>query len=116
MQTHFKRWINLLFAGRTKKTVEKMADEIVRQCHPILMQRIFGKTKAMPPEQMRGYVRAYSAYCTETIINRRNDIEHLTPSQFAKIISLAKEILIEIVLRDTRSIPPKVVEDIATAA
>jgi hypothetical protein len=70
----------------------------------------------MPPEQMRGYVRAYATCLLESVIKQRNDLKHLNPAQISKVIIEAKELLIDMVVCEVMSIPPTVVVKMANAA
>jgi len=116
MQSPIKHWINLLFARHTKQKIENLAGDIARQCRTSITQRVIRKSKILPPDQMRGYIRAYVTCCLESVIKQRNDTKHLNPSQISKVILQAKELVIEMVLRDMQSMPAMVVSDIATAA
>ena len=93
-----------------------MAADIASQCRTSLTQRVIGKSKILPPEQIRGYVRAFAACSLESIMNERSDIRRLNSSQISKVILRAKEILIEMVIDDVQSMPPTVVANIAAAA
>jgi hypothetical protein len=108
--------IKLLSARLTKQKIEDIAADIASQCRTALTQRVTGKSKILPPEQIRGYVRAFAACSLESIIVERSDIKRLDSSQISKVILRAKEILIEMVIGDVQSTPPKVVADIAAAA
>ncbi len=116
MLSAIKNCIKLLSARFTKQKIEDIATNIANQCRNTVTQHVIGKSKLLPPKQMRGYIRAYAACSLESIINERNDIKHLNPSQISKVILQAKEFLIEMVIGDMRSMPPTVVADIAAAA
>ena len=111
-----KDCIKLLSARFKKQQIEDIAADIASQCRRALTQRVIGKSKILPPEQIRGYVRAFAACSLESIMNERSDIRRLNSSQISKVILQAKEFLIEMVLGDIQSMPPTVVADIAAAA
>jgi len=115
---HFaiKDCIKLLSARFPQQKIEDIAADIASQCRTALAQRVIGKYKILPPEQIQGYVRAFAACSLESIISERSDIKHLSSSQISKVIIRAKEILIEMVIGDVQSMPPAVVADIAAAA
>jgi hypothetical protein len=116
IHSSIKHWINLLSARYAKQKIEDMAIDIARQCRTTLTPRVIDKSKTLSPEQLRGYVRAYATCSLEYIINQRNDIKHLDPIRIIKILDLAKEILIEMVIRDMQTMPTKIVTDVAAAA
>jgi hypothetical protein len=112
----FNHWIHFLSAWHTKQQIEILAGDIARQCCTSLIQSVISKAKTLPPEQMRGYVRAYVSCDLESVIKQHNDIKHLNPTQISKVVFQAKELLIEMVVRHAISMPPTVVVDMATAA
>jgi hypothetical protein len=116
MHFAYKDCIKLLSARLAKLKIEDIAADIASQCRSALTQRVIGKSKILPPEQIRGYIRAYAACSLESIINERSDIKRLNSSQISKVILQAKELLIEMIMGDMQSMPPKVVADIAAAA
>ena len=116
MLSQIKDCIKLLSARLTNQKIEDIAADIASQCRTALTQRVIGKSKILPPEQIRGYVRAFAACSLESIITERSDIKRLNSSQTSKVILRAKEILIEMVIGDVQSMPPIVVADIAAAA
>jgi hypothetical protein len=111
-----KHWINLLSARYAKQKIEDVAIDIARQCRTTLTLRVIDKSKTLPPGQLRGYVRAYATFPLENILKQHNVIEHLDRTRISKILDQAKEMLIEMVIRDVQSMPIKVVADIAAAA
>ena len=111
-----KNCIKILSARLTNQKIEDLAADVASQCRTALTQRVIGKSKILPPEQIRGYVRAFAACSLESIINERSDLKHLNSSQISKVILQAKELLIEMVIGDMQSMPPTVVADIAAAA
>jgi hypothetical protein len=118
LQSLVNHWISLFSAWHTNQKVKILTCDIARQCRATLIQLVISKTKkkAMPPEQMRGYVRAYANSQLETVIKQRNDLKHFNPSQISKVILEAKELLIDIVVCEVMSIPPTVVVKMANAA
>ncbi|MGD0517547.1 MAG: hypothetical protein ABSA26_08435 [Thermoguttaceae bacterium] len=116
IHSSLKYWINLLSTKYTQQKIEDVALDIARQCRTILIQRVIGQTKTFSSEQLRGYVRAYAPCPLENILKQRNDVEHLDPTRISKILDQAKEILIEMVIRDMQTMPTKVMADIAAAA
>jgi hypothetical protein len=116
MHIAIKDCIKLLSIRSTKHKIEEMAADIASQCRTALAQRVIGKSKILPPEQIRGYVRAFATCSLESIINQRSDIRRLNSSQISKVILRAKEILIEMIIDDVQSMPPTVVANISAAA
>ena len=116
MHSAIKDCIRLLSARFTNQKIEDIAADIASQCRTALAQRVIGKSKILPPEQIRGYARAYAACSLESIINERSDVKRLNSRQISKVILQAKEFLIEMVIGDMQSMPPTVVADIAAAA
>jgi hypothetical protein len=115
MHSPIKHWIQLS-AWNAKQQIENLAIDIARQCRMPLIQMVISKTKAMTAGQMRGYVRAYVGSVLESVVKQHNDIKHLNPSQISMVVLRAKELLIDMVVCYKRSMPPIVVEDMATAA
>ena len=116
MLFEIKNCIRLLSVRRMKHKTEYIAADVADQCRAALAQRVIGKAKILPPEQIRGYIRAYAACSLESIINERSDVKRLNSRQISKVILQAKEFLIEMVIGDMQSMPPTVVADIAAAA
>jgi len=116
MKSPIKHLINQLFSWRTTQKIENLAVDIARQCRSRVTQQVISKSKTLPPEQLRGYVRAYATGCLESVAKQRVNTEQLNPCQISKVILQAKEFLIEMVIRDMQSMPPAVVGDIAAAA
>jgi hypothetical protein len=116
MLSEVKNFSKILFAWCTKRTVEDTAADIASQCRTTLTQCVIGKSKILPPDQLRGYICAYATCSLESIINGRSDIKRLNSSQISKVIHRAKELLIEMVISDMQSMPPTIVAKIAAAA
>jgi hypothetical protein len=116
MLSQIKDCIKQLSARLTKQKIESIAADVASQCRTALSQRVIGKSKILPPEQIRGYIGAFATCSLETIINERSDLKQLSPNQISKVILQAKVFLIDMVIDDMQSMPPKVVADIAAAA
>jgi hypothetical protein len=116
MQSFVSFLIDLLPSWFTTHKNETIAGDIARQCRTVLVQRIVHKSKSHALSQMRGYIRAYSTNCVKSAITQRPELKNLSSAQVSKIIFLAKESLIEMVVREARSMPPTYTADIAHAA
>jgi hypothetical protein len=116
MQSLVKYWINHFAAWKKSHGSQKLSADIARQCRCILNQRIISKSRTLPPDQIRGYARAYTDSCLNSIIDSRSDLRHIDDAQLKKIILQAKEILIETAVSDMCSLPPTVVVGMAAAA
>jgi hypothetical protein len=107
---------NLFFTWRKTHIIEKSALDVARQCRTILFEQIINNAKKLAPRQVPGYVRAYATCCIEPIIKSRIDLKHLSPIELEKVVSQAKDHLIEMITSDMRSMPPAFMTDIAAAA
>ena len=116
MHSSIKRLVNMIFIGQTNQKVENLANDIANQCRARLTKLVSRESKVLPPEQMRGYIRAYVTDYLESVVKQRIDTNHFHHSQISKIILQAKELVIEMVACDMQCMPHTVVADIATAA
>jgi hypothetical protein len=116
IRSTIKLFTDLLFARRSKEKIEKTALAIAFQCKSALIRMLTGNSKTLSPGQFPGYVRAYANCSIKGFFQHNNGVRDINPVQVLKIQDLAKELLIEMVVREIKSIPCMVKAGIASAA
>jgi hypothetical protein len=74
MQSPIKRLVKRYFSWQKTNILEKLALDMAHQSRIILSQQIVKNAKTLPPEQVPGYVRAYTACRLEFIVESRSDL------------------------------------------
>jgi hypothetical protein len=109
------RWFSYIYSKR--KDVENLAGHIARQSRANLIQQIICHTRALPPEQVKGYARAYSPGCLEPHIKQWIACNRPNNALISAVTSKSREQLIEMVVQDIQTTsPPVVITDVAAAA
>ena len=111
------RWFDRINFWHATQKIDALAAQLARQCRMPLTQMLSPVAERMACEQLRGYVRAYATQCIASAVKSRNDVTAFTSSQISKAMLQAKELLIEMIVRDTRVVtPPIITTDFAAAA
>jgi hypothetical protein len=106
--------MKLFIVHRAK--AENVAAELAERCRAVVARQVIGKSKVLPPKQLRGYIRAYATQALESVISGSEALESLDSGRISAIIARAKDLLVELVASEARSMPPKSEVGIAAAA
>lgn len=105
---------DLIFSNFTTQNIKNTAHEIAQQHQIECMERF--NSISLPPDQMRGYVRAYIRSFTDSVVKKHLQDKHLSTKQISKITLVVKELLIEMAKHNTLSTSSATREKIAVAA
>lgn len=96
--------------------IEDLAGSIARQCRMALSRPLSNISGNMPVDQMRGYIRAYATSCVELAVKHHADTADLSASHVSKVTLQAKELLIEMMVRDMQAVQTTCTRRLAAAA
>jgi hypothetical protein len=115
-KSFFAQWISQIFNRHASRSIDVLVDKIVRDCRTTLVNRVMRASGILSPEQMRGYVRAYATTCIAKSMEQNIGIESIKTKLISRVAVQAKEMLIEMVIRDVQSLPPTIVANLTAAA